>query len=101
MIQRVDTALSDRVDKAAKNVTDLASGFASVKEATLQLQHALEHHAEELDFKATKFDTAALSAKVDRCAAQGELETHLNDLQDRITYSEQKLADVGILQKSL
>eukprot|EP00439_Symbiodinium_sp_Y106_P044203 s1681_g5.t1 len=54
-------------------------------------EHALQHAAEEILHRGTKYDVAVLTERVDRCAGKDKMEGDLKEIRDTLTWQSTKI----------
>ncbi|CAE8607187.1 unnamed protein product, partial [Polarella glacialis] len=81
-------ALSQKSTHKIEEVVTRLSEFQVIMQ---DHEHALEHHAEELNNRATKYDITVCREKIEHCALRERVEKELKDIKSTLSWQSSKL----------
>lgn len=94
-----ETMSKDRKQTVAK-LGEVSEALKSQKQFIEDLEHTLQHQAEELEGRATKWDVAVIRRSQEECATWEHVQNTVEPLRESVDLHSQKLEESGLLKTS-
>jgi len=78
-------------DRVLRKLNEFVDHFAKVHEVMDDHEHALRHHAEEIENRGTKYDLLVCRSHIDRCAFKDEVANEFGEIRKVITLQAARL----------
>lgn len=77
-------------------LNEFVDHVGKLHEAIDDHEHCLRHHAEEIENRSTKYDLLLCQSQIDKCVAQEDYTTEVQDLKKVIAWQTNKIENFGL-----
>lgn len=88
-------ALVELRDECTKKLQELVERVGEFQVILEDHEHVLQHHAEELLNRSTKFDLVVVQQRVDKCALREKVKADMKELQIKVEWALTQLEQLG------